>query len=169
MIWIWPVGLIKFQLKIVGKQKMLVLSSMGQNRIPVEHQHWWGGFKQTSKQNPQRSATYLPFTDIYISVAFFPHSAFFSGKPGRWKVSAERATFTAPSHECCSQQLKFTLAKGNAFRWLQAAQAVPVPHTWHQLWESHLEVRVWTRFVYSANLSQNQLKLLETLDIPAAV
>lgn len=70
MIWIWPVGLIKFQPKIVGKQKMLVLSSMGQNRIPVEHQHWWGDLnKQANKTHRDQLPIY--HSQIFTSLLLF--------------------------------------------------------------------------------------------------
>lgn len=82
-----------------GGKKVLVLSSVGQDKISVEHQHCWGAFRQTSKQNPQRSATYLPSTDSYTSVAFFLILTFFPGKTVRQRASRGRGTFTAPTHE----------------------------------------------------------------------
>lgn len=59
---------------------------MGQNTISVEHNTAGGEtFIQRGEQNPQRSTTYFPFTDIYTSVAFFLILPFFLARKAKSK------------------------------------------------------------------------------------
>lgn len=136
---------------------------MGPNKILTGHWHCWGRFSK----NPQRWTAYLPFTDFYI--AFFLILPFCWED---WKVQSEQRD----SHfQGSSTWMLLSAIQVYSGQWAMLSDASrqlrysQFPTDGHQFWESRLGVRVWTRFASSANPSQDQLKLLETLNISVAV
>lgn len=119
MTWIWSVGLINFQLKIVGK-KTLYCHQWGQTKSLLDIDTAGGDFQKTHRDE-------LPIyhSQVFSSLLLSSSFCLFAGKTGRCKVNRGTAIFRAPAPECCSQQFKFTLADGQCFQMPPGSSGTP--------------------------------------------
>lgn len=98
-----------------------------------------GGDLSNQANKTHRDQPPIYHSQIFTRLSLFSSYCLFFWEDCKVKSECRESHFMAPTHEYCSQQLKFTFAKGSAFRWLQA---VPNPYRCHLFWGSHLEVRV---------------------------
>lgn len=119
MTWIWAVGLIKVQLKIVG-EKSFFHHQWGRIKSLLNTDAAEGDFKNTHRDELPIYHSQV-FTSLLLSSSF----CLFAGKNGRCKVNAGTDIFMAPAHECCSQQFRFTLGDGQWFEVTLGSSGTP--------------------------------------------